>query len=151
MMAKYIELRYVEDDVAVRARLLEEDMPRTCAELLKHLPLESSATHASYSGSEVAMLLSTDIHIKREKATCATLPGDGAYVWLNQDDHYGLDGDVSEICWFYDRDCCPSMFEGPVLVNIFARIEGDTDAFYKACADTRISGVKTLRISAIDA
>lgn len=149
-MARYIELRYVEDGISARARLLDDEMPRTCGELVKHLPLESTATHARYSGSEVAMLLPTSIRIGREKATCATTTGDVAYVWLNRDDHYGLDEDVSEICWFYDRDCCPSMFEGPVCVNIFARIEGDATAFYKACADTRISGVKTLRVSLVE-
>ena len=149
-MARYIELRFVESGVAVRAQLLEEEMPRTCGELLKHLPLESTATHARYSGSEVAMLLSTEICIGREKATCAVLPGDVAYVWLNRDDHYGLDDDVSEICWFYDRDARPQMFEGPVRVNVFARIVGDAAEFYRASADTRITGVKQLRISLID-
>ena len=148
-MTRYIELRYVEDDIAVRARLLEDTMPRTCETLLRHMPLESTATHARYSGSEVAMLLSTEIKIGRERATCAVLPGDVAYVWLNRDDHYGLPEDVSEICWFYDRDCCPRMAEGPVRVNVFARIEGDAEAFYRACADTRISGVKTMRISIV--
>ena len=88
--------------------------------------------------------------IEREKATCAVLPGDVAYVWLNRDDHYGLDDDVSEICWFYDRDAMPQMFEGPVRVNIFARIEGDATAFYRACADTRITGVKRIRIGLCD-
>lgn len=149
-MPRYIELRYVEDDIAVRARLLDDEMPRTCAELVKHLPLESTATHARYSGSEVAMLISKVIRVEREKATCATLPGDVAYVWLNRDDHYGLDDDVSEICWFYDRDASPRMWEGPVRVNIFAHIEGDAAAFYRACADTRISGVKTMRISLVE-
>jgi len=149
-MARYFELRFVEQNIAVRARLLETEMPRTCGELLKHLPLESDATHARYSGSEVAMLLSTEIKINREKATCAVQTGDVAYVWLNRDDHYGLEDDVSEICWFYDRDSRPSMAEGPVLVNVFARIEGDARAFYKASADTRISGVKKVRIRLIE-
>ena len=75
--------------------------------------------------------------------------GDVAYVWLNRDDHYGLDDDVSEICWFYDRDSMPQMFEGPVLVNVCARIVGDATAFYKACADTRLSGRKTMRVSLV--
>lgn len=149
-MPRYIELRYVDEGIAVRARLLEEEMPRTCGELVKHLPLESIATHARYSGSEVAMLISTDIRIDREKATCATMTGDVAYVWLNRDDHYGLDDDVSELCWFYDRDARPSMAEGPVRVNIFARIEGDASEFYRASADTRISGVKKIRVSLVD-
>ena len=149
-MAKYIELLFVEQKISARARLLETEMPRTCATILDHLPLESKATHARYSGSEVAMLLSTDIRIGREKATCAVETGDVAYVWLNRDDHYGLDDDVSEICWFYDRDSRPSMAEGPVLVNIFARIEGDAAAFYRASAVTRTTGVKNMRISLID-
>ena len=149
-MEKYIELEFVELKIKARARLLEEEMPRTCHELLKHLPLESVATHARYSGSEVAMLLSTDIKIGREKATSAVQTGDVAYVWLNQDDHYGLDDDVSEICWFYDKDSTPTMAEGPVRVNVFARIEGDAEAFYKASADTRITGVRNDRISLIE-
>ena len=149
-MSKYIELEFVEQKIKARARLLEEEMPRTCQELLRQLPLESLATHARYSGSEVAMLLSTDIKIGREKATSAVQTGDVAYVWLNRDDHYGLDDDVSEICWFYDRDSKPAMAEGPVRVNVFARIEGDATAFYKASADTRITGVKNVRISLID-
>ena len=149
-MTKYIELKFVEHDITVQARLLEEEMPRTCSELLKHLPLESIATHARYSGSEVAMLLSTEIKIGREKATCAVQTGDIAYVWLNRDDHYGLDDDVSEICWFYDKDSTPTMAEGPVRVNVFARIEGDAREFYKASADTRITGVKNVRISLVE-
>jgi hypothetical protein len=149
-MEKYIELEFTELKIRARARLLEDEMPRTCNELVKHLPLEGLATHARYSGSEVAMLLSTDIKIGREKATCAVQTGDVAYVWLNRDDHYGLDDDVSEICWFYDKNSCPAMAEGPVMVNVFARIEEDAEEFYKASADTRITGVKNVRISLIE-
>jgi len=149
-MAKFIELKFVEQNIAVQARLLEKVMPKTCAELIKHFPLESIGTHARYSGSEVAMLLSTDIKIGREKATSAVQTGDVAYVWLNQDDHYGLVDDVSEICWFYDKDSKPTMAEGPVRVNIFARIEGDAKEFYKASANTRITGVKNVRISIVE-
>jgi len=96
------------------------------------------------------MLLSTDIKIGREKATSSVETGDIAYVWLNQDDHYGLDDDVSEICWFYDKDSTPTMAEGPVRVNIFAKIEGDATEFYKASANTRITGVKNVRISLVE-
>jgi len=150
-MPKHIELRFVKEDIAVRAVLLDKEMPRTCKALLKHLPLEGAATHARYSGSEVAMLLPKSIKIAREKATCAVLPGDVAYVRLDRDDHYGLDDDVAEICWFYDRDAQPRMWEGPVRVNIFARIPTgrDATAFYRACADTRIHGVKKVRISRV--
>jgi len=145
-----IELCYIEDGIAVTAELLDKEMPRTCRKIVEHLPLIGTATHARYSGSEVAMLITKKCRIAREKATCACLPGDIAYIWLNRDDHYGLDDDVSEICWFYDRDGRPSMFEGPVRVNVFARMIGDTTAFFKACADTRIHGVKKFRIRLVE-
>lgn len=148
-MPRYIELRFVGTDIAVRAELLDEQMPRTCGEIVKHLPVESLAVHARYSGSEVAMMLDTSVRIARERATCAVLPGEIAYLWLNRDDHFGLDGDVSEICWFYDRDSSPRMWEGPVRVNVFARMVGDTAAFFKACADTRMTGAKRVRISLV--
>jgi hypothetical protein len=149
-MAKLIEIRFTEEDIAARAELLAEQMPHTCNELVKHLPVEAKATHARYSGSEVAMLLDNSIRIDRENATSFVQTGDVAYVWLNKEDHYGLDEDVSEICWFYDRDSIPRMFEGPVLVNVFARIVGDASEFHKACADTRITGQKTVRISLVE-
>jgi len=149
-MARFIEISFVGSNIKARARLFEDKMPRTCGELIKHMPLEGTATHARYSGSEVAVLLPAQIKIGRERATCAVLPGDVAYVWLNRDDHYGLDDDVSEICWFYDRDSQPRMWEGPVRVNIFAHIEGDAAEFYRASADTRISGVKRVKINLIE-
>ena len=148
-MTRYIEIEFVKLNISVRARLLEKEMPRTCAELVRHMPLEGTATHARYSGSEVAVLLPTHIKVDREKATNATIPGDVAYVWLNRDDHYGLDDDISEICWFYDRDSEPRMWEGPLRVNVFARIEGDATEFYKASAETRITGVQEIRIKLV--
>ena len=146
-MAKFLKFTFIEQNIIARARILEKEMPRTSKVIIENLPFETVATHARYSGSEVAMLLSTDIKIGREKATCSVETGDVAYVWLNRDDHYGLDDDVSEICWFYDKDSTPTMAEGPVLVNIFARFEGDNlDKFYTASADTRITGQKIVRI-----
>ena len=149
-MARYLEIKFVEQNISARARLLDDEMPRTCGELVKHLPVESIAIHARYSGSEVAMLLSSDIRIGREKATCVVETGDVGYVWLNQADHYGLDNDVSEICWFYDKDSKPAMAEGPVRVNVFAKIEGDATEFFKASANTRITGAKNIRINLIE-
>ncbi len=150
-MAKFIKFEFVDLHVSAKARLLTEEMPRTCKTLMEHLPYEDVATHARYSGSEVALLLPTTIKIGREKATTAVEKGDVAYVWLNRDDHYGLDDDVSEICWFYDKDATPAMAEGPVRVNIFARFEGDDlEAFYKASAETRITGQKKVRLEIVD-
>ena len=149
-MGRMIELRFVEAAVAVRAELLDETMPITCGKLARNMPLESLATHARYSGSEVAMLIDTSIRIEPENAIHEVSPGEVAYVWLNDGDHCGESGDISEICWFYAADAAPRMWEGPVYVNVFARIVGDAEAFYKASADTRITGQKTVRISLLE-
>jgi len=36
-----------------------------------------------------------------------------------------------------------------VRVNIFARIQGDSEEFYQACADTRLSGARRVRIAVV--
>ena len=36
-MPRFIELRYVEDNIAVKAILLEDEMPRTCAAIIERL------------------------------------------------------------------------------------------------------------------
>jgi len=73
-MARHIDIRFVDQDIAVRALLLEEEMPRTCGEIIRHLPLEGIATHARYSGSEVAVLLPTSIRIERERPPVPSFP-----------------------------------------------------------------------------
>ena len=77
-MTRFLEFRFKEQNILARARLLQKEMPRTCREIIDNLPLKAMATHARYSGSEVAMLLSTDIKVEREKATCAVETGDVA-------------------------------------------------------------------------
>jgi len=149
-VAKFIQLEFVDDGIAVKAELLEAEAPKTCAELLKHLPLESTGYHARYSGSEVAMFIDNDIYVEREHATSAVLPGEIAYIYLKKDEHFMLEEDISEICWFYDRDAQPREWEGPIPANIFARVVDNFAAFQKASADCRLVGPKKVRISLCD-
>jgi hypothetical protein len=59
---------------------------------------------------------------------------------------YGIDEDYSEVCWFYDHDATPSMPEGPIAVNVFARLH-DADAFFTLCRRMRLEGAKRLEIA----
>ena len=45
-MPRYIQLEFVDDAIVVKAELLEAEAPKTCAELVKHMPLESTGYHA---------------------------------------------------------------------------------------------------------
>lgn len=145
-MPRYIEIAFVDDGVTAKAVLLDEQAPRTCATLVKHMPFESKGIHARYSGAEVAMFLDNRIRVAPEHATSAVLPGEVAYVFLKKEEHFNLPEDVSEICWFYDRDAQPREWEGPVRVNIFARVVENLEAFAKSSADCRLVGPKRVRI-----
>jgi hypothetical protein len=57
--------------------------------------------------------------------------------------------DFAEICWFYDLDAEPRMWEGPVPVSIFARIIEPANEFYAVCRRMRREGVKTLSMEMV--
>ncbi len=149
-MPRYIEIRFVDDNIAAKAVLLEKEAPHTCATLAKHMPFESTGIHARYSGAEVAMFLDNRIRVATEHATSCVLPGEIAYIYLKKEDHFNLPDDVSEICWFYDRDAQPREWEGPVKVNLFARVVENFEAFAKLSADCRLVGPKRVRIARLD-
>jgi hypothetical protein len=50
---------------------------------------------------------------------------------------YGIEESYSEVCWFYDLDATPSMPEGPIAVNVFARLDG-ADTFFAVCRRMRL-------------
>lgn len=138
-------LRFSEEGVTARARMLWERAPATCAAVWDALPVRGRAHHAIYSGSEIALVLPSLVTVDTENATSSVHPGDVAFTWFEKGAAYGVDADFSEICWFYDVDAVPSMFEGPVPVNVFARID-DGDAFFAACRRMRMDGAKLVEI-----
>ena len=140
-------MTFVEEGVSAVAELLEKEAPRTCAAVLAALPQEREAHHATYSGSEVAYLLDRDLGLGKENATSRVIPGDVAYTRFEGGEMWGFPESFSELCWFYDRDAVPSMPDGPVPVNIFARIVEGFDEFAAACRGMRRTGVKLVRVT----
>jgi hypothetical protein len=143
---RFIELTFVDVPAAARARLLWDAAPITCAAVLGCLPSAGEAHHAIYSGSECVHLLSQIPRIAPENATSDVRKGQVAFTWMSAGSAYGVDRDFAEICWFYDMDAQPRMWEGPVEVNIFAEIVGEAIEFYAVCRRMRREGVKPLRI-----
>jgi len=149
-MGKRIKLTFIDDDISVEAALLEKEAPRTCETIWKCLPLENEAVHAIYSGSEIAFFIPDDIIIEPENQTSNTMPGDLTYYHLAPGVMYGWQDGLSEIAWFYDRDCRPSMPDGPVMMNVFARFMDDAAAFYNACRQMRREGAKSVRVERVE-
>ena len=73
-------------------------------------------------------------------------PGDVGFLTVEKGSGYGIEEGYSEVCWFYDLDATPSMPEGPIAVNVFARLY-DADAFFAACRRMRLEGAKRLEIA----
>src|SRR4051794_35706012 len=82
-MTRYLELTLVGRAVSCRARLLDEQAPRTCQAVWDGLvePQENPAWHARHAGSEVYAPGPSFIAQQppMENATVLTLPGDMVY------------------------------------------------------------------------
>jgi hypothetical protein len=141
-----IHLRFTGCGAAARAVLLWDKAPVTCAAVVNLLPVSGSAHHAIYSGSECVHLLQEPLQIEKEHATSLVTKGQVAFAWLAAGCAYGVEHDLAEICWFYDIDAQPRMWEGPVDVNVFAEIRDSATEFYAMCRRMRREGVKPIRI-----
>lgn len=141
-----ISFRFLDEGVSAAARLLREQAPETCRAVLDVLPAAGSARHGIYSGSEVYLVLPVLLAPPREHATTIVRPGDVGFLTVEKGSGYGIEEDYSEICWFYDLDATPSMPEGPIAVNVFARLH-DADAFFAVCRRMRLEGAKKVEIA----
>jgi hypothetical protein len=141
-----IRLSFEKEGASAEAELLGREAPRTCEAISGRLPLSGLSHHAIYSGSECVLLLPEMLKLEPENATTKVSRGEIAFTWLAAGSHFGVTDDLAEICWFYDRDAEPRMWEGPVPVNIFARIIEPATAFYDVCRRMRREGVKPLKL-----
>ena len=137
--------RFLDEDVAAPARLLREQAPETCSAVWDALPASGLARHGVYSGSEVYLILAELLTAPREHATTIVGAGDVGFLTVEKGSGYGIEESYSEVCWFYDLDSTPSMPEGPIAVNVFARLH-DADAFLAVCRRMRMEGAKRLEI-----
>src|SRR5262245_13676047 len=140
-----IVFRFLDEDVAAPATLLLEQAPETCSAVWGALPASGVARHGIYSGSEVYLILPSILTPPREHATTIVGAGDVAFLTVEKGSGYGIEEGYSEVCWFYDLDATPSMPEGPIAVNIFARLH-DAEVFFAACRRMRMEGAKKLEI-----
>jgi Protein of unknown function (DUF3830) len=142
-----IVFRFLDEGAAASARLLRErEAPETCRAVLDALPAAGLARHGIYSGSEVYLVLPVLLAPPREHATTIVGPGDVGFLTVEKGSGYGIEEDYSEVCWFYDLDATPSMPEGPISVNVFARLY-DADKFFAVCRRMRMEGAKRLEIA----
>ena len=144
-MQDEIVFRFLDEDVAAPARLLWEQAPETSTAVWEALPASGLARHGIYSGSEVYLILPEILAAPREHATTIVGAGDVGFLTVEKGSGYGIEEGYSEICWFYDLDATPSMPEGPVAVNVFARLH-EAEAFLAVCRHMRLEGAKRVEV-----
>lgn len=146
-MPKQFTISFAGEDASVQVEMLEQQAPQTCKLVWDNLPATGEARHATYSGSEIFLFLPPDVRTQVvENATSRVIPGDVAYYFQKGGTEYGWPDDVTEIAWFYDRDATPSMPDGPVRLNIFGRMVGDTSKFFAVCRRMRREGAKQVEV-----
>lgn len=141
---------FIHTGETAQAVVRMRDAPVTCQALWNRLPVAGVCHHASYSGSEGVLILPETLRMAPENATHEVEPGDIGFTWFEPGQAYGVTKEFAEVCWFYDSDARPSMHEGPAPVNLFARFEGDTTAFFARSRAMRRQGVTGLLIERLD-
>jgi hypothetical protein len=141
-----LRLLFPSENVVALAELLEQEAPRTCRRIWEALPFEGELHHAMWSGPETYLPIDPSLRIEAEHQTKHPLPGEIGF--------YAIDGgilmdwpeDMAELAFFYGRGSKPSMPDGPVAMNIFARIVENLAGFQGVCARIRKEGLKRLRV-----
>lgn len=150
-MTRFIEFVADDENIVARAALWEDRAPQTCALVWDMLPVTANFHHAIYSGSEVAMVLPDYYPMGEENATWVVETGEIGFLSLQAKDFFEVDADFSEIAFFYDRGARPSMIEGPVRLNLFAKFVAGQAELYALCFRMRKEGQNRFTIRRVEA
>ena len=148
-MPKRIRLIFPDERITATAELLEANAPETCRAIWARLPFEGTLEHGQWSGPETYLPIDPAIRIPPEHQSFHTIPGDIGYYALEGGRMVGWPDDMAELAFFYDRGARPSMIDGPVPVNLFARIVENLEGFADASLRTRREGVKHFRVERV--
>ncbi len=155
-MARYLTITLTKAGVSVRARLLDDLAPRTCAAVWDALPQEGDAFHAKYARNEVYTLvprITAAPH--RENPTVTPIPGDVCLFdfepWEIGNPAYGYEPGsaahdaqgATDLALFYDRNNLLINGDmGWVPGNVFATIETGLPQLAAACSALWLRGVE---------
>lgn len=156
-MTHYLTVRLDQRAVACRARLLEEEAPRTARAVWDALPLSSPVFHGKYARNEIYQLVPAFAATEPgpENTTVTPIPGDLCYfafsaAQLATPSHgYGRDegprelAQIIDLAVFYGRNnLLINGDQGWVPGNVFATIEEGLADFAAACADVWMGGAR---------
>lgn len=148
-MTRFVEVTLLKRQVTARARLLDEEAPRTCQAIWDALPLQGPAFHAKWANNEVYGIYPAfePLDVGREHATIFPIPGDLLYWYfpagttVNPElrQLWGEKGAV-DLAIFYGRNNYLVGAEGPLPGNLWAVVVEGLGEIAAACTDVWRSG-----------
>ena len=129
------------------ARLLEDEAPKTCQTIRRHLPFEYKFFHSIVSGQAI-LTLPPDLTVERENQRVAGIPP-GALSFLVKDEVV-LVPDEIYIAYgiFISRGLTVDMKQP---VNLFAQIETDLAELKEVGRRVLMNGAEMVRFSLLEA
>ncbi|WP_329172663.1 DUF3830 family protein [Streptomyces sp. NBC_01477] len=147
-----------DDGTRAVATLAADDAPATCAAIWDALaePVTEKVMHAMYAGPEIMFGLPEQAHTFDPRALPAenqqVIPGAGDLIWFFQEPGQmaGLTFELWEVGIFYGKGGRVFGPLGWTPCTIFASITEGLAEFAAACAETRVSGVRSLTIGRVE-
>lgn len=154
-MDRYLQVALESRGVSCRARLLDDQAPRTANAVWEALPLSGQVYHGKYARNEIYNLVPAFAVVEpgKENTTVTPIPGDLCYFTFGADDlgnpAYGYRqgegaGELSQIidlAVFYGRNnLLINGDQGWVPGNVWGTITEGLDEFAAACNDLWMNG-----------
>lgn len=152
-VARYLSITLIKRNVSCRARLLDDEAPRTCAAVWDALPLAGQPYHGKYARNEVYTLLPPLDSPGRENCTVTPIPGDVCFFGFSAAEignpAYGYQQGAqahapqgaTDLAIFYGRNNLLLNGDiGWVPGNVFATIEDGLTDIAAACNDLWMAG-----------
>lgn len=113
-VTRFIEIGLEKRDVRWRARLLDDEAPRTCAAVWDALPLAGDLFHAKYARNELYTFVPpfADIEPGLENPTVTPIPGDVCYFAFTA-------GQLPSGSYGYDPDEATAGHDGAIDLAVF--------------------------------
>ena len=157
-MSRFITITLDTRGVTCRARLLEDEAPRTCAAVWDALPLTAPVFHGKYARNEIYTLLPRfGDDPGKENTTVTPIPGDvcwftfdgadlgnPAYGYEAEREHRAAgEGGIVDLALFYGRNnLLINGDQGWVPGNVFGEIVDGLPEMARACQDVWMGGAR---------
>jgi Protein of unknown function (DUF3830) len=156
-MTRFVTVTLERRQVSCRARLLDDQAPRTAGAVWDALPLSGQVYHGKYARNEIYNLVPAFAEVEpgRENTTVTPIPGDLCYFAFSTDDlvtpSHGYAAQeappeiagIIDLAMFYGRNNLLLNGDvGWVPGNVFGTVVEGLEEFAAACQDIWMGGAR---------